>query len=142
MTAEGMREEEKEGEGQIMDEQCNDIEDILYIQVYAMDTSFPIVVAATADRSVFLFDLRHPGPFHELKRYISFFILLAFLLYFFYSLFFFIFFFFFFCLFIFLSLFSCMLFDHQYTSPLKYQSKSVALFPNKAGFALGSIEGR
>jgi len=66
-------------------------------RVYAMDSLFPILVAATADRSVFLFDLRHPGPGHELKRY---------------------------------------------TSPLKYQSKSVALFPNKVGFALGSIEGR
>lgn len=66
-------------------------------RLYAMDSLFPILVAATADRSVFLYDLRHPGPFHELKRY---------------------------------------------TSPLKYQSKSVSLFPNKAGFALGSIEGR
>lgn len=39
-----------------------------------------------------------------------------------------------------LSLIFPLIFFHA--SPLKYQSKSVSLFPNKAGFALGSIEGR
>merc|ERR1739847_103578 len=62
---------------------------------YAMDTAFPLMVVATAERHVVIYDMRKPSQ--EWKRVVS---------------------------------------------PLKYQSRCVACFPDRSGFALGSIEGR
>ena len=64
-------------------------------RVYAADVSFPLLVVATAERHICIYDLRNPGK--EYKRIVS---------------------------------------------PLKYQSRCLSLFPNREGFAVGSIEGR
>lgn len=63
-------------------------------RAYAMDARFPLMVVATAERKIGLFDLRKLGT----TRWIN--------------------------------------------SPLKFQSRCVAVFPDSSGFALGSVEGR
>jgi len=64
-------------------------------RVYAMDVNFPLMVCATAERLITVYDVRQPTV--EYKRI---------------------------------------------QSPLKYQSRCISAFPDKTGFALGSIEGR
>eukprot|EP00698_Gefionella_okellyi_P004941 TRINITY_DN14564_c0_g1_i1.p1 TRINITY_DN14564_c0_g1~~TRINITY_DN14564_c0_g1_i1.p1 ORF type:complete len:343 (-),score=63.68 TRINITY_DN14564_c0_g1_i1:42-1070(-) len=64
-------------------------------RVYSMDASYPLLVVATAERHILIFDLKQPTV--EYKRL---------------------------------------------QSPLKYQSRTVASFLDRTGFALGSIEGR
>jgi len=64
-------------------------------KVYAMDAKETILVVSTADRMIYIYDLRSPQ--NDLKHY---------------------------------------------TSPMKYQSRCVSVFPDATGFALGSIEGR
>jgi len=62
---------------------------------YAMDVRHPLLVVATAERRIVIYDLTgQPKEYRALE------------------------------------------------SPLKYQSRCVAVFPDKSGFALGSIEGR
>ncbi|EGG17974.1 WD40 repeat-containing protein [Cavenderia fasciculata] len=64
-------------------------------RVYALDVLHPLLVVATADRKVIIYDLNKPGT--EFKRM---------------------------------------------ESPLKHQTRSIACFSDRNGFALGSIEGR
>eukprot|EP00741_Cyanophora_paradoxa_P019326 tig00000215_g18655.t1 len=64
-------------------------------RVYAMDLAMPLLVVATAERHIVIYDVRQAS--REYKRI---------------------------------------------ASPLKYQSRCVACFPDRSGFALGSIEGR
>lgn len=62
---------------------------------YAMDVRHPLLVVATADRNIHVFDMRKPQqPYKTLL------------------------------------------------SNLKFQTRTIACFPNQAGFAIGSIEGR
>ncbi|KAJ3416475.1 hypothetical protein HDV05_001633, partial [Chytridiales sp. JEL 0842] len=62
---------------------------------YSMDAAFPLLVVATADRHVMIYNLNNPStPFRQIQ------------------------------------------------SPLKWQTRVVSCFPNAAGFAIGSIEGR
>ncbi|EKX51243.1 putative Rae1, nuclear pore complex component [Guillardia theta CCMP2712] len=64
-------------------------------RVYAMDVVDHVMIVATAERHVLVYDLRNPAqPFR------------------------------------------------QKFSPLKYQTRCVAIFPDKTGFCVGSIEGR
>mmetsp|Transcript_15201 Transcript_15201/g.25043 ORF Transcript_15201/g.25043 Transcript_15201/m.25043 type:complete len:342 (+) Transcript_15201:190-1215(+) len=64
-------------------------------RIYAMDVLFPLLVVATAERQVIVYDVHKPTV--EFKRI---------------------------------------------ASPLKLQSRCIACFPDKTGFAIGSIEGR
>jgi len=64
-------------------------------RIYAMDLLHPLLVAATADRKVYVYDLQNPGK--EFK-----------------------------------------IID----SLLKHQTRCISCFPDRTGFALGSIEGR
>jgi mRNA export factor len=64
-------------------------------RLYCMDALYPLLVAATAERHIIIYDLRKPQV--EYKRFVS---------------------------------------------PLKYQSRCIAGFPDRTGFAVGSIEGR
>jgi len=64
-------------------------------RVYAMDVVGYVMVVATAERHLLVYDLRNPSqPFR------------------------------------------------QKHSPLKYQSRSIAIFPDQTGFCVGSVEGR
>ena len=64
-------------------------------RVYAMDVVGSVMVIATAERHLLVYDLRNPAqPFR------------------------------------------------QKFSPLKYQSRSIAIFPDQTGFCIGSVEGR
>lgn len=62
---------------------------------YALTVKHPLMVAATADRNLIVFNLQNPQT--EFKRIVS---------------------------------------------PLKYQTRCLAAFPDKQGFLVGSIEGR
>lgn len=62
---------------------------------YALDACYPLLVVATADKQVIIYDLTKPNA--EFKRI---------------------------------------------QSPLKYQTRCISCFPDKTGFAIGSIEGR
>jgi mRNA export factor len=64
-------------------------------RLYCMDVIHPLMVVATADRHVWVFDLNKPTQPFQRKQ-----------------------------------------------SALKFQTRSLACFPNKTGYALGSIEGR
>jgi len=65
-------------------------------RVYCMDVKGPVLVCGTADKKLFIFDVRKPQiPYRN-----------------------------------------------PFDSPLKYQSRCLAIFPDHKGFAVGSIEGR
>lgn len=64
-------------------------------RVYCMDVNYPLMVVATAERHVVIYDLKKPQQPYK-----------------------------------------------TFMSPLKYMSRSLACFPDRTGFALGSIEGR
>jgi len=86
-------------------------------RVYCMDVLFPLAVVATAERKVLIYNLNNPKVEYKVSSP---------------------------------SLpppckssLNHSLFPTQkLDSPLKYQSRSLACFPDKKGFALGSIEGR
>lgn len=62
---------------------------------YAMDAKHPLLVVATADRQVHIFDIRKPSQIYK-----------------------------------------------SIQSNLKFQTRTIACFPDASGFAIGSIEGR
>jgi mRNA export factor len=62
---------------------------------YAMDVKHPLLVVATADRQVHVFDIRKPSQIYK-----------------------------------------------SIQSNLKFQTRTIACFPDASGFAIGSIEGR
>jgi mRNA export factor len=64
-------------------------------RVYAMDLNYPLLVVATAERHILVYDCRKPQA--EYKRLVS---------------------------------------------PLKFQTRCIAAFPDRTGFCVGSIEGR
>lgn len=64
-------------------------------RVYAMDVRYPLMLVATAERHIMVYDLKNPQQAYR-----------------------------------------------QIESMLKFQTRSVAAFPDKSGFAVGSIEGR
>ncbi|KAM9978869.1 hypothetical protein ACTFIY_012602 [Dictyostelium cf. discoideum] len=64
-------------------------------RIYAMDMLYPLLAVATADRKIYIYDLKNPqSPYKTVE------------------------------------------------SLLKYQTRCISCFPDKSGFALGSIEGR